>query len=186
MVPNVSAPSCEMPRQLAGVSIAAIGPGTAAALRAHNLVADLVPDRFVAEGLLEAFPASHPGGRVLLARAEEAREVLPEGLTAAGWDVDVVAAYRTIPAAISDDQRARVAVADTITFTSSSTVTNTVAALGVDALPPTVACIGPITAATARSLGMAVTVEAAVHTIDGLVEALCATADGDAPVPSPS
>lgn len=161
-------------RALAGVQVAAIGPGTAAALRAHNIEADLVPERFVAEGLLEAFPAPPDGGgRVLLARAAEARDVLPDGLAAAGWHVDVVAAYRTVPATVTDEQRERIAAADTITFTSSSTVSNTVAALGADALPPVVACIGPVTADTARSFGIEVAVEADVHTIDGLVAALC-------------
>ena len=173
-------------RVLAGVEIAAIGPGTAAALRAHNIEADLIPRRFVAEGLLEAFPEPPAGGgRVLLARAAEARDVLPEGLAASGWHVDVVTAYRTAPAEIDDDQRERIAAADTVTFTSSSTVTNTVDAIGVDALPPVVACIGPITAATARSLGLEVAVEADVHTIDGLIDALCAasTRPGDASAP---
>jgi uroporphyrinogen III methyltransferase/synthase len=108
-----------------------------------------------------------------LARAAEARDVLPDGLAAAGWHVDVVAAYRTVPATVTDEQRERIAAADTITFTSSSTVSNTVAALGADALPPVVACIGPVTADTARSFGIEVAVEADVHTIDGLVAALC-------------
>ncbi len=157
-------------RSLGGVSVAAIGPGTAAALAEGNVVADLVPERFVAEGLLEAFPEGD--GRVLLARAAVARDVLPEGLTAKGWTVDVVDAYRTLPTtpdpAVLDD----VAGADAITFTSSSTVTRFLEIAGADRLPPVVACIGPITAATARDAGLTVDVEASEHTIPGLVAAL--------------
>ena len=165
-------------RDLAGVLLAAIGPGTAAALAEERLVADLVPERYVAESLLAAFPDPPDGatGRVLLARAEVARDVLPDGLRARGWDVDVVHAYRTIPAPVDDDVRARVSAADVVTFTSSSTVERLLDAVGPDHLPPTVACIGPVTAATARERGLRVDVEAPVHTIDGLVEALVAWA----------
>ncbi len=109
---------------------------------------------------------------MLLARAAVARDVLPDGLRARGWDVDVVEAYRTQPTAISDEQRAAVADADVVTFTSSSTVDAFVDALGVDGHPPVVACIGPVTAATARAHGLPVTIEAPVHTIPGLLDAL--------------
>lgn len=163
-------------RDLAGVRLAAIGPGTASALARAHLVADLVPDRFVAESLLEAFPdppVDRPG-RVLLARAAVARDVLPDGLGARGWDVRVVDAYRTVPERWSDRQRALVARADAVTFTSSSTVEHFVVAAGAEGAPPVVACIGPVTAATARRLGLRVTVEATVHSIAGLVDALVA------------
>jgi uroporphyrinogen III methyltransferase/synthase len=167
-------------RALGGVRLAAIGPGTADALAAANLVPDLVPERFVAESLVEAFPPPGPtGGRVLLVRAAVARDVLPAGLRALGWDVDVVEAYRTEPAPLSDTQRAALADADVVTFTSSSTVTNFLAVAGRDAVPPVVAAIGPVTAATAREHGLDVTVESPVHTIAGLVDALCAWAAGD-------
>jgi uroporphyrinogen III methyltransferase/synthase len=153
-------------------SVAAIGPGTAAALAERRIVADLVPERYVAEGLLDAFP---PGpGRVLVARAEVARDVLPDGLAADGWDVDVVDAYRTVAATITDEQLERIGSADAITFTSSSTVERFVDAAGLDHLPPVVACIGPVTADTARRLGLTVDVEASEHTIAGLVAALTA------------
>lgn len=160
-------------RIFGATQVAAIGPGTAAALAERGIRADLVPVPFVAESLLEAL--GEPEGarsRLLLARAEVARDVLPDGLRARGWHVDVVDAYRTVPAAITDEQRAAVAGADAITFTSSSTVERFLEALGPDAVPPVVACIGPVTAATARQHGLAVHVEAEVHSIDGLVAAL--------------
>jgi uroporphyrinogen-III synthase len=157
-------------RAFGTAKVAAIGPGTAEALAAGNVVADLVPDRFVAESLLDAF-ADGPG-RVLLARAEVARDVLPDGLRAKGWDVDVVDAYRTVAAELSPAQRDAVASADVITFTSSSTVDRYLDAMGSDAVPPVVACIGPVTAATARERGLIVDIEAEVHSIDGLVDAV--------------
>jgi uroporphyrinogen III methyltransferase/synthase len=163
-------------RRFAGARLAAIGPGTAAVLAEGGLVADLLPERFVAESLLEAMPDGP--GRILLARAEVARDVLPEGLRARGWEVDVVDAYRTVPAAQTEATAAALAGADVVTFTSSSTVERFLEAFGADAVPPTVACIGPITAATARERGLAVDVEAEPHTIDGFVAALVRWAEG--------
>ena len=164
-------------RALGGVGLAAIGPGTAAALASARLVPDLVPERFVAESLLASFPAPPAGGgRVLLARAAVARDVLPEGLAAAGWTVDVVDAYRTDAVPLDERQAAALAEAEIVTFTSSSTVTNLLAAADGRPLPPVVAAIGPVTAATARAHGLGVDVEAEVHTIDGLVDALLAWA----------
>jgi uroporphyrinogen III methyltransferase / synthase len=157
-------------RALAGVQVAAIGPGTAAALARAGVRADLVPGRFVAEAVVDAFP---PGpGRVLLPRAAVARDALPAGLTAKGWTVEVVEAYRTTLAQPSPAALAAARRADAVTFTSSSTVSNYLEAAGEGPHPPVVACIGPITAATARAGGLTVTVEAAEHTIGGLVEAL--------------
>lgn len=150
--------------------VAAIGPGTAAALAAGNIRADLLPEQFVAESLLDALPAGP--GRLLLARAEVARDVLPDGLRARGWEVDVVDAYRTVAAAVTDEQRAAIGTADIVTFTSSSTVERFLEAVGADAVPPTVACIGPVTADAARKHGLTVDVEASVHTVDGIVQAL--------------
>ena len=150
--------------------VAAIGPGTAAALAERRVVADLVPEAFVAESLLEAFPAGP--GRVLLARAAVARDVLPDGLAAKGWDVDVVEAYRTVPAQIREEQLEALDAADAVTFTSSSTVARFVELVGRDRVPPVVASIGPITSAAAAELGIVVDVEASEHSIDGLVAAL--------------
>ena len=150
--------------------IAAIGPGTADELARRGLVADLVPQRFVAEALLESF-AGGPG-RVLLPRAAVARDVLPEGLRAKGWTVEVVEAYRTAMARPDPAVLAAAAGADAITFTSSSTVTNYLAAAGPASVPPFVVCIGPVTAETARAAGLDVDVVADEHSIDGLVAAL--------------
>lgn len=161
-------------RDLGGVRIAAIGPATADVLTARNIVADLVPDVYVAEALVESFPEPVPGGtgRVLLARAATAREVLPEGLRAKGWHVDVVETYRTHRTPIDEDTRVAVLDADVVTFTSSSTVDNYVRTMNTVETPPVVACIGPITSATARGHGMHVDVEATEFTIPGLVAAL--------------
>jgi uroporphyrinogen III methyltransferase/synthase len=160
-------------RAFAGVSIAAIGPATAAVLRAGNLVADLVPDRYIAESLVDAFPpVPAVGGRVLLVRAAVARDVVPDGLRSAGWTVDVVEAYRTEPVSLEEDQLAAIADADIVTFTSSSTVDAFVAQVDHERRPSIVACIGPVTARTAEQHGLAVDVTAPVHTVDGLVEAL--------------
>jgi uroporphyrinogen III methyltransferase/synthase len=122
---------------------------------------------------------------VLLARAAVARDVLPEGLRARGWDVDVVDAYRTERAPLSDEQAAAIAAAEIVTFTSSSTVANLLDALGGRPVPPVVAAIGPVTAATARDHGLRVDVEAEVHTIDGLVDALAAWAADHPRPPTP-
>jgi len=160
-------------RALAAVQVAAVGTGTAEALAERRIIADLVPHRFVAEGLLDAFPsAPDGGGRVLLAQAAAARDVLAVGLAERGWTVEVVEAYRTV--AVTPDAALLDAIerADAVTFTSSSTVTNFCAALGARTAPATVASIGPVTSATAVASGLTVTVEAAEHTIDGLVEAL--------------
>ncbi|MEW6477537.1 MAG: uroporphyrinogen-III C-methyltransferase [Actinomycetota bacterium] len=157
-------------RALAAARVAAIGPGTADALAAAGVRADLVPERFVAESLLEAFPDGP--GRVLLPRAAVARDALPTGLTERGWTVDVVEAYRTVVGRPAPEALAAAATAHAITFTSSSTVTNYLTVAGDGPVPPVVACIGPITADTARSAGLTVDVVATEHTIEGLVQSL--------------
>ncbi len=160
-------------RALAGVKVAAVGTGTAEALADRRIVADLIPPRFVAEGLLEVFPPPPSGGgRVVLAAAAAARPVLPDGLRAAGWEVEVVPVYGTVPVTPDPATLAQIEDADAVTFTSSSTVTNFCQAVGPDRVPPVVASIGPVTSATARDLGLYVDVEASPHTIDGLVDAL--------------
>jgi uroporphyrinogen III methyltransferase/synthase len=165
-------------RALGGVRVSAIGPGTAAALAARGIVVDLVPERFVAEALLEVFPApSTSGAKVLLARAEQARDVLPAGLSDRGYAVDVLPVYRTVTADPDAAALARVRAGEVsaITFTSSSTVRNFVDLVGTLPEPrPPVASIGPVTSDTARELGLRVDVEATEHTIPGLVDAVIA------------
>jgi uroporphyrinogen III methyltransferase/synthase len=163
-------------RALGGVRIAAIGPGTSDALARRGIRVDLVPDRFVAESLLAAFPdPTEEGERVLIARAESARDVLPRGLTAAGFAVAVLGVYRTVPVEpdSADLARVRAGEVDAVTFTSSSTVTNFCDAVG-GAAPVRVVSIGPVTSNTARERGLTVHAEADPHTIDGLVDAVCA------------
>lgn len=164
-------------RALGGLQVAAIGPGTAAALAGHGLRADLLPERFVAESVVDAFPAGP--GRVLLPRAAVARDALPDGLAAKGWAVDVVEAYRTVAGTPSAEALALAARADAVTFTSSSTVTNFLAVARDVPVPPVVACIGPVTADTARAAGLDVSVVAGEHTIEGLVAALLGAFAGE-------
>lgn len=151
-------------RRFGAAKLAVVGPATGDALAARLLTADLVPDRFVAESLVEAFPDGP--GRVLLPQARDARDVVAEGLQAKGWNVDVVEAYATVPA----DPPRTPPQADVVTFTSSSTVTNFLA-MGLP-VPPVVVCIGPITAATAEEAGLVVDAVAEEHTIEGLIDAV--------------
>ncbi len=175
-------------RALAHLEVAAIGPGTAGALARRGIRADLVPERFVAESLLEAFPDPDVAGsepaRVLLARAEQARDVLPEGLGAKGFAVDVLAVYRTVRAVPAPDELERVQAGrvDAITFTSSSTVSGFCDLVGPLADPqPRVVSIGPVTSRSAVERGLRVDFEADPHSIDGLVEALLGALRADAP-----
>jgi len=168
-------------RALAGPRIAVIGSGTAESLRRWGIDPDLVPDRFVAEGLLDVFPdppspslSPSPSARpkVLLPRAEVARQVLPDGLRGRGWQVDIVPAYRTEPRRLASDELAAVAEADAVTFASASAVDSFVAAAGSGAVPPVVACIGPVVAGRCAELGIDVDTVADPHTLAGLVAAL--------------
>lgn len=165
-------------RALGGTQVAALGPGTAEVLAAGNVLADLMPPRYVAESMVETFPdpptdqEGRPTGRILLARAAVARDTLPEGLRSRGWEVDVVEAYRTVAVRPEPESLAKLTEADMVTFTSSSTVTRFLEAAGTGNVPPVVAAIGPITAATAREHGLTVDIEAEVHSIDGLVDAI--------------
>ncbi len=155
-------------RALAGLTTACIGPRTAKELLAYRINSDLIPPRFVAESLLEMFPGDMAGKRVLMPRALEAREILPEGLTARGAEVTVAPAYRTVGAEDAIDVPADV---DLALFTSSSTVDHF---LKRARLPEgcKVGCIGPITSATLREHGLEAAVEAEEHTIPGLVKAI--------------
>jgi uroporphyrinogen III methyltransferase/synthase len=168
-------------RALHGARIAAIGPGTARALREHGLIADVVPKRFVAEALVEAL-ADVPARRALIARARVARDVLPEALRARGADVDVLELYETVAEQLDADPLAALRAADYVTFTSSSTVSFLLeAAGGAGALRDgaRLVSIGPVTSATLREHGLEPHVEATEHDIDGLVAALVADAAGE-------
>jgi uroporphyrinogen III methyltransferase / synthase len=165
-------------RALAGARVAAIGPGTAAALARHGVIADVVPERFVAESLVEALRAL-PLRHALVARAASARDVLPVALRERGAEVDVLALYETVAEPLSDGQRAAVARADYITFTSSSTVTYFLQSAGPEAIGEArLVSIGPVTSATLREHGLEPHVEASRHDIDGVVEALINDAAG--------
>jgi uroporphyrinogen III methyltransferase/synthase len=158
-------------RQLRG-RICAIGPATRAAVEGMRLKIDLIGEEYVAESLLAAFEVQELAGkRVLLARAETARDVLPEGLRRRGAEVEVLPVYRTVAPGTIPDEALR--GADWITFTSSSTVRNTVAMLGAEAVGRIkIASIGPVTSATVREFGLEVALEAHPYTIEGLVSGL--------------
>ena len=161
-------------RALAGATVAAIGPGTARALAEHGVLADVLPERFVAEALVEALAdVDVAGARVLVARAAEARDVLPDALRERGAEVDVVALYETVREQPDAEAIEAAQAADYVTFTSSSTVTNLVEALG-DRFPTNarIVSIGPVTSDTVKAAGLSVDVEAERHDIDGLVQAL--------------
>ncbi|MEK7847376.1 MAG: uroporphyrinogen-III synthase, partial [Chloroflexota bacterium] len=163
-------------RALGGVRVCAIGEATAAALTARGLRADLVPAEFSASGILKALEGVDIAGlRFLLPRAEAVPPELARGLRERGAEVKEVAVYRTRPAAPTQKARELIQSADIITFTSSSTVQGLARLAGGDVVlinRATVACIGPVTAATAAEMGIRTDVVAPTHTIPGLVAAL--------------
>ncbi|MBI5521230.1 MAG: uroporphyrinogen-III C-methyltransferase [Desulfarculus sp.] len=172
-------------RHLGGALVGAIGPATAQALREEGLHPDLTAASFLAEGLLEALAGQNlQGSRVLIPRAEQARELLPETLTQRGALVEVVPAYRTVkpPESAQMLKQALEEGLDVVTFTASSTVVNLMALLEPEQRRRfvemtqkgqiTVASIGPITSQKARELGLAVHVQPAAYTIEALVEAI--------------
>lgn len=183
-------------RSLDGILVAAVGPGTARVLREHGLLADLVPETFTGEALAAAIEAAaaapdrvRPIRRVLLARAATAGSALPDGLRAAGIEVDDVALYETVAEPLADDALARLREADYVTFTSASTAGFLAEAGGATAgdaphgrLPvgpeTRAVSIGPVTTAALAELGATPAVEASEATIDGLVAALVADAAG--------
>ncbi len=172
------------PAALAACELVAIGPATARALEERGLLPGLVPEEYVAEGVIAALDNRArrlAGRRVLLPRAREARPVLPDELRRRGAEVDVVTVYDTVPAASLPCPAADVEAADYIAFTSSSTVRCFVALMGAADLAARLrtvrlASIGPVTSATLRELGLPVAVEAGVFTAAGLAAALVADA----------
>jgi uroporphyrinogen III methyltransferase/synthase len=160
-------------RAMSGATVAAIGPGTAGELASRGIRADIVPERSVAEALVEALEqVPVTGRRVLVARAAEARDLLPDALRGRGAEVDVVALYDTVAEPLTEKQLERAAAADYLTFTSSSTVRFFNEAGGRVGNGTRVVSIGPVTSETARELGLTVDVEAERHDIPGLVDAL--------------
>jgi uroporphyrinogen III methyltransferase/synthase len=168
-------------RSLASATVAAIGPGTARALAAHGITADVVPERFVAEELVAALANVPIITRALVARAREARDVLPDALRERGATVDVLELYETVAEPLSERALAAALEADYITFTSSSTVRFFIeAAGGTSALAdgPRIVSIGPVTSDELARHGLSPQVEADRHDIDGLLAALLADAGG--------
>jgi uroporphyrinogen III methyltransferase/synthase len=164
-------------RAFGGVKIAAIGPATAEALQARGIIADFTPSEFVAEAVAAQFPEPVNGLRILIPRATEARETLPDTWRAAGATVNVVPAYRTLlETEGADAVRAMLADGeiDAITFTSSSTVRNFVSAMGGTPVPAStlLAAIGPITAQTCAELLRAPDGTADAYTVGGLIDVL--------------
>jgi uroporphyrinogen III methyltransferase/synthase len=166
-------------RALGRARVCAIGPVTAIQLARHGVHADLVPERFLAEGVVEALSERGiMGQRVLWPRARGARRALVVGLERLGAAVDELPLYSAaVPKEVDAEamSRLRAGEVDIVTFASSSAVRNLVRMLGDDKTPlekPLIACIGPVTAATARRLGLRVDVEAPEHTIEGLLAAL--------------
>jgi uroporphyrinogen III methyltransferase / synthase len=158
--------------------LAAVGPQTAHALEAQGLPVDVVPGEFRAEGVAEEMRRKGiAGARILLPRATEAREILPAMLRDAGADVEEVASYDTVrPQAAPEEVRGLLAEGkvDLVTFTSSSTVRNFLSLLGDDAVAllrrTRIGCIGPITADTARSVGLTVDIQPASYTVAAFTE----------------
>ena len=176
----------------AGPVVAAVGPATAAALEKHGLACHLVPDEYVAEGLLDAFEERAvpvAGARVLIPCARDARDVLPETLRERGAVVDVLHIYDTVAAGELAVPATQVEAADYITFTSASTARRLAALLAAggqasgagrplaERLAGARLCsIGPITSQTLRELGLTVAVEAREYTAAGLVAAIAENA----------
>jgi uroporphyrinogen III methyltransferase/synthase len=169
-------------RALKGVKVAVMGAQTAARLRGFGVHADLVPERYTSEGVLEAFGSRHEklqGKRILFPGSEIARDVLPEGLRKMGAEVAVVPVYRNLIPQYTDEKLDELfdSPSELITFTSSSTVINLASILrehGRESLLKSIsgASIGPVTTSTAEELGIKVVTEASPHTVQALVDAI--------------
>ena len=171
-------------RALGLTQVAAIGPATASALRERGIFADFIPDKYVAESVVDGLlKLGIKGKKVLIPRAKKAREVLPEALRTAGADVDVLPVYETVLAQSLDVdallEQFQSGKIHYVTFTSSSTVDNFFSILDAEKLKPYVlsgniklACIGPITAKTLQKYGFDPHIQPEDFTIDGLVKAM--------------
>jgi uroporphyrinogen III methyltransferase / synthase len=165
-------------RSLAGRTVAAIGAATARALAEHGIVADVVPERSVAESLVQAL-AELPVRRALVARARAGRDVLPDALRARGAEVDVLELYETVAEPLAPEALQAVRCADYITFTSSSTVRFFLHAAGGEAglsAHTRIVSIGPVTSEALREAGLEPDVEADPYDVEGMIAALLADA----------
>jgi uroporphyrinogen III methyltransferase/synthase len=162
-------------RRLGSAKLAAVGAGTAERLGRHHLMADLVPDKFVAESLAESLLGDADGKRILIVRASRGRQVLAEALRKAGAHVDQVVVYGNIDVEEpSPAVKAALAAGeiDWITVTSSATAQSVIRLYGEDLGEVRFASIGPITSASLRDLGYEPAVEASPQSTDGLVDAM--------------
>jgi uroporphyrinogen III methyltransferase/synthase len=179
-------------RALAGARVASIGPGTSRALAAHGIAADIVAERSVGEGLVQAL-ADVPVTHALVARARGGRDVLPDALRERGADVDVLDLYETVAEPLDVETVAAVRAADYVTFTSSSTVRNLLQAIGAQPASAAgehepgifssqtrIVSIGPVTSETLTEHGLPIDVEATQHDVEGVLEALLADAATEA------
>ena len=163
------------------LKLCAIGPATANQLRERRISVDYMPKEFIAESVLKGFDKmAIREKRILLARAEKARDVLPKGLRKMGAEVDVVELYRTVKPKAGPRQLKKILTEegiDAVTFTSSSTVDHFVELLKKEDLKQllrkrAIACIGPVTAKTAKEWGMKVHIEPKEYTIPALTQAI--------------
>jgi len=165
--------------------VCAIGPATARALKEHGLEVALVPERYIAEGLIEALRRYYgglqnlAGCRILFPRALEARDVIPDALISAGAQVDVVPCYETVKADFDEKtiRRLRASKPDLAVFTSSSTVRSLIDLLGQEdgigmLMNSTVAVLGPVTASTVKSFGKSAEIVPGQNTIASLIDAI--------------
>lgn len=164
-------------RALEGVRICAIGPATRERLAEMSILADVVPKEYISESILDALSGKVKGKRILIPRADIARDVLPKGLERAGANVQVIDIYRTkMPHGSGGELKELLTKVDMVTFTSASTVENFSAILG-EASSGSVsgvkaASIGPVTTEAIRRHGIPLACEASEYTISGLVEAI--------------
>ncbi|PIP04928.1 MAG: uroporphyrinogen-III C-methyltransferase [Syntrophobacterales bacterium CG_4_8_14_3_um_filter_49_14] len=179
-------------RDLKGIRICAIGPATGDRIEKLGIRVDLVPETFISEGIVEAFfGLDVRGQRFLLPRAEQARDIIPQGLAKLGASVEVVTAYRTVNSGRKKEdleELIKQGKVDVVTFTSPSTVTKFLETMGKGGgfvLPPNIkiACIGPVTENAVRKAGLSVDIMQEQYTIPGLVEAIadyfCKTGCGE-------
>ena len=172
-------------RDLKGIRIATIGPATAEMVESMGIRVDLSPDEFISEGVVKAFERIDiRGKRILLPRAETARDVIPQGLGRQGALIDVIPIYKTVGSG-KDGKELLEALTegevDVITFTSPSTVTNFIDIIGKEAeIPPgvAIACIGPVTASAAQNAGLTVNIMQGPYEMKGFVEAIAAYVKG--------